>query len=132
MSGLQTISGTTCGCPRGLAYFIAFTLAALRCCGDEKLHGTMVLERLRDLRLTGATPEDISLEAGDAVKKIREALLTWPAEEDVHLLSSTSEILEEFMQDERAADDLWDDVRVSARLGLLHCFHIGCASVLRR
>jgi len=96
--------------PRGVATLCAFTLAALRCCGDERLSGTPALSRLVMRRKAGTSAEELSLQAGDILRSIRECLQRWPEDEDVHLWDTTTRILLELINN--GQQGLWDEVRV--------------------
>lgn len=97
--------------PRGLATIIAFALAALKCCGEERLQNGKVLHQISQRRKAGAAPEDITLEAGEAIQTIRNSLANWPAEKDLELLGHLTRILVQLTQDEDGFFRLWEEVR---------------------
>jgi len=82
--------------PRGLNTVVSFALAALQCCGEEQLRGTQELDRLRGLNDAGAGPEYVSLEAGEAIGRIKMCFLSWPESEDRRLLDTATRILFRF------------------------------------
>eukprot|EP00928_Gymnodinium_smaydae_P033303 TRINITY_DN23892_c0_g1_i1.p1 TRINITY_DN23892_c0_g1~~TRINITY_DN23892_c0_g1_i1.p1 ORF type:complete len:562 (-),score=79.92 TRINITY_DN23892_c0_g1_i1:138-1790(-) len=99
------------GLPRGLATVVAFALAALRCCGEERIP-TSTLRQLRYRRVQeGASPEELSLEAAEVVQGIRMSFLRWPAAEDGEFLGSFTRIVVSLAEEGRDLERLWESLR---------------------
>lgn len=97
--------------PRGLATIISFALAALKCCGEDRLKDSKEIARLAERRRAGDSPEELSLEAGEAIQSISNSLARWPATEDKQLLNVFSQILYDLANDSGGNNRLWDEVR---------------------
>jgi len=96
--------------PRGLIMACSFSLAALCCCGEEHYAQSDVLRRVKEVRVSGACIEDITLEAGEIVMGIRSRLLQWEEKDDTHLLSTATRIIVELLGvDGSGGDRLWKE-----------------------
>ena len=96
--------------PRGLIMACSFSLAALCCCGEEHYAQSDVLRQVKEVRVSGACIEDITLEAGEIVMGIRSRLLQWEEKDDTHLLSTATRIIVELLGvDGSGGDRLWKE-----------------------
>lgn len=97
--------------PRGLVTIVGFALAFLKSCGEDALKHSRILEQLSHMRAAGASPEDLSLEAAEAIQGIPKRLASWPLDEDAILLTTATQIVVELVGDGDGFSRVWDNVR---------------------
>lgn len=97
--------------PSGLGCIIAFSLAGLVCCGEFQLRGSRTLQYLLAQKQQGATAEDLSLEAAEAIQTIHKSLSQWPADQDAEFLNVATGILVDLAESGCDAMQLWSEVR---------------------
>lgn len=97
--------------PQGLVIIVAFALAALKCCGEERLRDSQELAYINQRRLDGASDFDLSLEAAEIVQGIQVALTKLSSEQDAHILSNTTDIIMSSYGTFDNSVHLWDKVR---------------------
>lgn len=97
--------------PRGLASVIAFALAALKCCGEDRLRGSQILARVDILRQQNRSAEDISLEACEAIQGIRTSFRRLDAAEEENFIQAWRDLTAKYTDSKADFERLWSDLK---------------------
>lgn len=106
--------------PRGLATVIAFALAGLKCCGEEKLKGSQLLQSLSAKNKAGMPAEELTLCASEAIKSIRVDFMSLPPAHDGDIMSTMARIRTDLVGADGGAARLWEEVR-RKKQGIVDC-----------